>query len=62
MIKIIDQNFPINQWEEKANHPLQSWFWGEARKKMGIDVLRLAEIKNHEIVNVFQMSLHPFPF
>jgi len=62
MIKIIDQNFPINQWEEKTNHPLQSWFWGEARKKMGIDILRLAEIKNHEIVNVFQMSLHPLPF
>jgi lipid II:glycine glycyltransferase (peptidoglycan interpeptide bridge formation enzyme) len=61
MIKIIDQKFPINYWEEKANHPLQSWFWGEARKKMGIEVLRFLEIKNHKILNVFQISFHRIP-
>jgi len=62
MIKIIDSKNLINFWEEKAYHPLQSWFWGEARKKMGVEVLRIAEIKNKKIQNVFQITFHPLPF
>jgi len=62
MIKIIDNPSFLNQWEKKANHPLQSWFWGEARKKMGLEVLRIAEIKDEKIQNVFQLTFHPFPF
>jgi len=62
MIKIVNHKFPINQWQKKTNHPLQSWFWGKVRKAMGIDVLRIVEIKNNKIVNVFQTSIHPIPF
>lgn len=62
MIKVIESNLPIEKWEEKASHPLQSWFWGEARKAMGLDILRLAEFKDGKIVNVFQLSLHLIPF
>jgi len=62
MIKIIAKNFSKDQWEEKSNHPLQSWFWGSAREEMGLEILRLIEIKNKKITNVFQLSLHPFPF
>jgi len=62
MIKIIDQSFPIEKWEEKANHPLQSWFWGRARQEMGLEILRLAELKNKKITNLFQISFHRIPF
>jgi len=62
MIKIIDNDSLKNLWEKKANHPLQSWFWGEARKKMGIEILRLAELKNKKIENVFQITIHKVPF
>ena len=56
MIKIID-NFDKNNWNEKAFHPLQSWNWGEARKEMGIEVLRITDSKN-----VFQITIHPIPY
>jgi lipid II:glycine glycyltransferase (peptidoglycan interpeptide bridge formation enzyme) len=62
MLKVIEDNSFKNLWEEKANHPLQSWFWGEARKKMGLEILRLAEIEDKKIKNVFQLTLHPLPF
>jgi len=62
MIRVIEEEFFKNPWEEKANHPLQSWLWGEARKRMGIEILRLAEIKDEKIKNVFQLTIHPLPF
>jgi Uncharacterized protein involved in methicillin resistance len=62
MLKVIEDNSFKNLWEEKANHPLQSWFWGEARKKMGTEVLKVAEIEDKKIKNVFQITIHPLPF
>jgi len=62
MIKIINDNSFREIWEKKTIHPLQSWLWGEARKKMGIEVLRLVELKNKEIENVFQITIHSLPF
>lgn len=43
-----------------ADHPLQSWEWGEARKKMGIEVLRIGEFAKEKI-NVYQLTFHPVP-
>ncbi len=31
----------IRTWDAGVSHPLQSWAWGEFRKAMGIDVIRL---------------------
>ncbi len=45
-----------------ASHPLQSWAWGEARKKMGLEVLRIGEFSREKLINVFQLTLHPIPF
>ncbi len=39
-----------------AIHPLQTWEWGQARKKMGIRVEKIVE-KN----TIFQMTIHPLP-
>ena len=38
--------------DKQATHPLQSWAWGEFRKSMGIDVVRL---------NGWQMTFHKIP-
>jgi len=57
MIKIVDNSFDKNKWNEKVFHPLQSWDWGEARKEMGIELLRITDDKN-----VFQITLHPIPY
>lgn len=61
-IKIIDNKFSIEKWEQRAFHPLQSFHFGEARKKMGIKIIRLGEFENNNLVNTYQMSLHQLPF
>ncbi len=61
-VEIIEDNFPIEKWNEKAVHPLQSWQWGEARKKLGITVIRIAEFNGSQLMDVYQMTLHRLPF
>jgi len=58
-VKIIENNF--SDYDQKAIHPLQSFAWGEARKKMGIEVLRIGEYKQDELINVFQLTFHKLP-
>jgi lipid II:glycine glycyltransferase (peptidoglycan interpeptide bridge formation enzyme) len=66
-IKIINGNFDIKKYNKKAAHPLQSWEWGEARRKTGIEVLRVGEFNvgnRHacSLQNIFQLSFHKIPF
>jgi lipid II:glycine glycyltransferase (peptidoglycan interpeptide bridge formation enzyme) len=60
-IKILDNSFGKSVFNERARHPLQSWEWGEARHKMGIEVIRLGEYDNDNLINVFQLSFHQLP-
>lgn len=61
MIQIIKKFHP--EWEKTANHPLQSWYWGEAREKTGVEVVRFAETdKAGNFKKVFQMTIHKVPF
>lgn len=57
--KINNQLKYLSIWEKKANHPLQSWYFGEARRELGVDILRLGEFKIDSLINIFQISLHP---
>lgn len=56
MIKIIPDDFSPNEYNKQAFHPLQTWEWGEARKKTGVEVVRLDDGKN-----VFQLTFHRIP-
>ena len=40
-----------------TNHPLQSVSWEQARKKMGIETLRIVDGKN-----TFQLTFHKIPY
>lgn len=60
-VQIIPNTFDQHQYNSVAAHPLQSWQWGEARKKMGIDLLRLGEFEKDTLQNVFQVTFHPIP-
>ncbi len=62
-IDYIPDNFDITVYNAVASHPLQSWEWGEARKKMGIEVIRLGEFSNERdsLTNIFQLTIHPIP-
>ncbi len=61
-IKIINNGFSFKRWEKLVNHPLQSFLFSEARRRMGIKILRWGEFENEKLINVFQMSLHSLPF
>lgn len=67
-IKLIASDFDKEIFNSKAVHPLQAWQWGEARKKMGIEVLRIGEFddvgtgRDLSLQNVYQMTIHPLPF
>lgn len=60
-ISIVPDTFNAEMWNAVANHPLQSWEWGEARKETGVTVLRIGVFENNTLVSIFQMTLHPVP-
>lgn len=62
IVKVLNSDFDKNLWNSKANHPLQSWQWGEARKQMGIEVVRIGEYENEKLISVYQLTIHPLPF
>jgi lipid II:glycine glycyltransferase (peptidoglycan interpeptide bridge formation enzyme) len=50
-----------NLYNQVVTHPLQSWQWGEFRKKTGLDVVRLGQFDNGQIVNGLQVTFHQVP-
>lgn len=47
------------QWDELVNHPLQSWAWGEFRKKMGVDLIR--DNIPGDVPQLLQLTFHRIP-
>lgn len=45
-----------------ALHPLQSYAWGEFRKKMGVTVVRVIGKAQNNIVTSFQLTFHKIPY
>ena len=43
----------VHSWNKQVTHPLQSWQWGEFRKAMGIDVVR---------IHGWQLTFHRIPY
>lgn len=48
-------------FNQAATHPLQSWEWGEFRKSMGSELLRLGIYDEGKLVKGFQMYSTIFP-
>jgi lipid II:glycine glycyltransferase (peptidoglycan interpeptide bridge formation enzyme) len=48
-----------DQFNAVVNHPLQSWEWGEFRKKTGREVIRLALLDKKKIIAGYQVTIHP---
>ena len=53
------------EWKEEfdklANHPVQSWEWGEFRHKTGNEVLRLGLFDGAKLQEVYQLTVHRVP-
>lgn len=61
MIKIISDDFSVSEYNKLTHHPLQTYEWGSARKKTGVEVLRLGGYENNQLTNVFQLTFHKIP-
>lgn len=63
MISILKDSFDQKAFNQCASHPLQAWQWGDARKAMGLKVLRIGEIAENssELMTNFQITFHPLP-
>lgn len=49
-------------WDNLANHPLQSWDWGEFRRESKIKVERLIISTNNRDTSCWQIFFHPIPY
>lgn len=49
------------QFNSVVTHPLQSWEWGEFRKKTGLAVERVGIYENSRLTQGFQITFHPIP-
>lgn len=45
-----------------ANHPLQSWEWGEFKQLTGQEIERIGIFDGHKLIKTIQVSFHTVPF
>lgn len=49
------------EFNKVVSHPLQSWEWGEFRKKTHVKVIRRGVFEKDTLVDGFQLTIHPIP-
>lgn len=49
------------QFDRFASHPLQTYAWGEFRKKTGVKVIRRVGEQAGKILSAYQLTIHPLP-
>lgn len=49
-------------YNKVAGHVIQSWEWGEFRKKAGLDLMRLGHFEGAKLTKAYQLTFHPIPF
>lgn len=63
MIKVVSKTYDVAQWNIISTHPMQSWEWGEVRKKEGKTIVRFVEYgKKDEAKAVYLLTTHPLPY
>ncbi len=51
-----------SQYNKFVTHAIQSFEWGDARKSLGLPILRYGLYKNGKLYKSFQLTLHKIPF
>src|SRR3990172_4332701 len=49
-------------YNKLVGHIIQSWEWGEFRKKIGLDLARVGHYDDNKLVFAYQMTFHSVPF
>ncbi len=50
-----------DSFNQDAHHPLQSFEWGEFRKKTGVGIIRRGVVEKNKVTNPYQISVHKTP-
>lgn len=59
-VKKIDKR-QKDSFNKAANHPLQTWEWGEFRKETGNEIVRLGLFEKGKLKSASQLTLHRLP-
>ena len=51
----------IDDYNEIVTHPLQSYEWGEFRKKTGLKVIRRGLVEKGKLIDGFTLTIHKIP-
>src|SRR3989338_4641321 len=49
-------------YNDIVSHVIQSWQWGDFRKKMGLELVRLGHFEGNKLLLAYQLTFHPVPF
>ncbi|MEX2028310.1 MAG: peptidoglycan bridge formation glycyltransferase FemA/FemB family protein, partial [Candidatus Curtissbacteria bacterium] len=49
------------KYDKLAGHIIQSWEWGEFRKKTGVDVVRIGHFEGAKLTRAYQLTFHKVP-
>src|SRR3989338_2004783 len=49
-------------YDKLVSHIIQSWEWGEFRKKAGIDLTRIGHFEGNRLTCAYQLTFHTVPF
>ena len=49
------------EYNNKVHHPLQSYEWGEFRRKTGLKVIRKGFFEGQKLIDGFQLTIHKIP-
>ncbi len=60
-LRLLDETYK-DQYNASVTHVIQSWEWGEFRKKLGLPLLRYGIFSKDELKTAFQLTLHTIPF
>lgn len=60
-IRLLTKSYK-DSFNKVVSHPLQSWQWGEFRKKTGVKVIRLGVFEGDVLIKGYQLTIHPLPF
>lgn len=48
-------------YNAQVSHVVQSWEWGEFRKKTGLTLARVGHFENKKLTSAYQLTFHPVP-
>lgn len=61
IVNYLDESLK-KQFDKLASHIIQSWAWGDFRKKTGVGVERIGFFKNGKLASAYQITFHKIPF